>query len=292
MTIDFITGKAGTDHIDGNDWRSINASIIGLDDYVMRLRNELAIRVQDSNHVVIDTGMAMLNGGAAHVTAAETVTIQSGTQGKKRNDLVCLRYTKTGDIEKASLVCIKGTPTTGTPADPSYNKASTLLGSTTVHDMPLYRLPLNGITLGTPVKLFRTLDSLASVWDSLTKNASTTIAIDRSGTATSTDYFRFEGRILPLGGSTTSAMALINIGWTNAGSFHSNAWESTRLCKMTEWKPVMEGHQVACENADKFHYSMFYWYPEGWITWQTSEAWQVPENCWHNATFNFLVTRG
>ncbi|KAA8831666.1 hypothetical protein EMO89_02785 [Bifidobacterium tissieri] len=87
-------------------------------------------------------------------------------------------------------------------------------------------------------------------------------------------------------------MALINIGWTNAGSFHSNAWESTRLCRMTEWKPVMEGHQVACENADKFHYSMFYWLTDGWITWQTSEAWQVPENCWHNATFNFLVTRG
>ena len=40
---------------------------------------------------------------------------------------------------------------------------------------------------------------------SLNQNASKTIAIDRSGTTTSTDYFRFEWRILPLGGSTTSA---------------------------------------------------------------------------------------
>ena len=167
MTIDFITGKAGTDHIDGDDWRGMNASMVGLDDYVMKLRNQLAITVQDSNHVVIDTGMAMMNGGAANVTAAETVTVQSGTQGQKRNDLIVLRYTRTNSIEKAQLVCLRGTPTTGTPADPSYNRQSILLGSTTVHDMPLYRLPLNGITLGTPVKLFRTLGSLSEVWDSL-----------------------------------------------------------------------------------------------------------------------------
>ena len=281
MTIDFITGKAGTDHIDGNDWRSINASIIGLDDYVMRLRNELAIRVQDSNHVVIDTGMAMLNGGAAHVTAAETVTIQSGTQGQKRNDLVCLRYTKTGDIEKASLVCIKGTPTTGTPADPSYNKASTLLGSTTVHDMPLYRLPLNGITLGTPVKLFRTLDSLASVWDSLTQTVIWTKLADSSDTVSVT-------------GTVVNGVALMRVFWMNNGSFMSPSWKRVNLARMVNFKTNGEGYDFICsENTGSdVAGSGIIGVQNQDIYWQhTGGQYEIPKQQRHQAALIFPVLR-
>ena len=218
MTIDFITGKAGTDHIDGDDWRGMNASMVGLDDYVMKLRNQLAITVQDSNHVVIDTGMAMMNGGAANVTAAETVTVQSGTQGQKRNDLIVLRYTRTNSIEKAQLVCLRGTPTTGTPADPSYNRQSILLGSTTVHDMPLYRLPLNGITLGTPVKLFRTLDSLASVWDSMT-SAKPVIA---------RNYFP---QTMTIEGVRVGSFAMLHV---QGGGVNTNAEQDTAIAMLEE----------------------------------------------------------
>ena len=98
-----------------------------------------------------------------------TATVQSGTQGQKRNDLVVLRYTKntTTGVETCSIVVLKGTPTTGTPADPAHNTGSILDGVAT-HDMPLYRIPINGITVGTLVPLFNVLKPMTDVWDSLT----------------------------------------------------------------------------------------------------------------------------
>lgn len=60
-----------------------------------------------------------------------------------------------------------GTPTTGTPTDPAVNTTSPLDGGTT-YDMPLYRIPLDGITIGTPVALFNVLKPMSDVWDSLT----------------------------------------------------------------------------------------------------------------------------
>ena len=62
---------------------------------------------------------------------------------------------------------LKGTPTTGTPTDPAHNTGSILDGVAT-HDMPLYRIPLDGITVGTLVPLFNVLKPMKDVWDSLT----------------------------------------------------------------------------------------------------------------------------
>ena len=62
---------------------------------------------------------------------------------------------------------VKGTPTTGTPKDPALNTTSPLDGGTT-YDMALYRIPLDGITIGTPVALFNVLKPMSDVWDSLT----------------------------------------------------------------------------------------------------------------------------
>ena len=63
---------------------------------------------------------------------------------------------------------VRGTPTTGTPTDPALNTTSPLDGGTT-YDMALYRIPLDGITIGTPVPLFNVLRPMSDVWDSLTQ---------------------------------------------------------------------------------------------------------------------------
>ena len=90
--------------------------------------------------------------------AATNLTVQSGTQGQKRNDLIVARYAKTiAGIESITPVVIKGTPTTGTAADPEV----------TANDMKLWRLPLNGISMGEPVKLFEPVASLATIGDSV-----------------------------------------------------------------------------------------------------------------------------
>ncbi len=179
MTVELITGFAGTPHIGSDDIGAFQAGIVGPGDYALATGNQLRATMSNANTIAVQSGDAVLNGRHVHLTGTTTATVQSGTQGQKRNDLVVLRYTKntTTGVETCSIVVLKGTPTTGTPADPAHNTGSILDGVAT-HDMPLYRIPINGITVGTLVPLFNVLKPMADVWDSLTP--STYIACGRT----------------------------------------------------------------------------------------------------------------
>ena len=169
MTVELITGYAGTPHIGSDDIGAFQAGIVGPGDYALATGNQLRATMSNANTIAVQSGDAVLNGRHVHLTGTTTATVQSGTQGQKRNDLVVLRYTKntTTGVETCSIVVLKGTPTTGTPADPAHNTGSILDGVAT-HDMPLYRIPINGITVGTLVPLFNVLQPMTDVWDSLT----------------------------------------------------------------------------------------------------------------------------
>lgn len=172
MTVELITGFAGTPHIGSDDIGAFQAGIVGPGDYALATGNQLRATMSNANTIAVQSGDAVLNGRHVHLTGTTTATVQSGTQGQKRNDLVVLRYTNTTTtgVETCSIVVLKGTPTTGTPADPAHNTGSILDGVAT-HDMPLYRIPLAGITVGTLVPLFNVLKPMKDVWDSLTQSS-------------------------------------------------------------------------------------------------------------------------
>lgn len=174
MTVELITGFAGTPHIGSDDIGAFQAGLVGPGDYALATGNQLRATMSNANTIAVQSGDAVLNGRHVHLTGTTTATVQSGTQGQKRNDLVVLRYTKntTTGVETCSLVVLKGTPTTGTPADPAHNTGSILDGVATA-DMPLYRIPLDGITVGTLVPLFNVLKPMKDVWDSLTQRVKT-----------------------------------------------------------------------------------------------------------------------
>lgn len=174
MTVELITGFAGTPHIGSDDVGAFNAGLVGPGDYALTTGNQLKATMSNANTIAVQSGDAVLNGRHVHLTGTTTATVQSGTQGQKRNDLAVLRYTKntTTGVETCSIVVLKGTPTTGTPADPAHNTGSILDGVAT-HDMPLYRIPLDGITVGTLVPLFNVLKPMKDVWDSLTQRVKT-----------------------------------------------------------------------------------------------------------------------
>lgn len=169
MTVELITGFAGTPHIGSDDIGAFQAGIVGPGDYALTTGNQLKATMSNANTIAVQSGDAVLNGRHVHLTGTTTATVQSGTQGQKRNDIAVLRYSKntTSGVETCQLVVIKGTPTTGTPADPAHNTGS-ILGGVATHDMPLYRIPINGITVGTLVPLFNVLKPMKDVWDSLT----------------------------------------------------------------------------------------------------------------------------
>ena len=165
---ELVTGHAGKMHATAEQAAGLNAGILGLDDYVLNVHDKFKITVASANKVTIGTGELVMQGRHVSQGTPEDLIITNGSQGMKRNDLVVCRYTKgSQSIESARLLVVKGTPTTGTPTDPALNTTSPLDGGTT-YDMPLYRIPLDGIAIGTPVALFNVLKPMSDVWDSLT----------------------------------------------------------------------------------------------------------------------------
>lgn len=160
MAFEIVDGMTGTKHISSDDLSALNVATIGKATCVLKYGDDFKLTMASANSATLGTGVGMVGGKRFWNQAATSLTVQSGTQGQKRNDLVVARYAKTSTgIESITPVVIKGTPSTGTAADPA----------TTSNDLKLWRIPLNGISVGTPVKLFDTVASLASLKESVSK---------------------------------------------------------------------------------------------------------------------------
>lgn len=160
MAFEIVDGMTGTKHISSDDLSALNVATIGKANCVLKYGDDFKLTMASANSARLGTGVGMVGGKRFWNQAATSLTVQSGTQGQKRNDLVVARYAKTSaGIESITPVVIKGTPTTGNATDPA----------TTSNDLKLWRIPLNGISVGTPVKLFDTVASLASLEESVSK---------------------------------------------------------------------------------------------------------------------------
>ena len=176
MTTTLITGKGGTPHITSGDMGAMQAGVIGNGSYLLQGSDGTfpTVTMQDANHALIPVLNLVVEGRYARVTEAETATIESGVSGRNRNDLVCLKYTRNGqNIETAAIAVLKGTPNTGTAADPTVPSGSIHSASGTVW-IPIARIPISGITPGTPVMLIKQLPPMSKLWDSVTLSAPNT----------------------------------------------------------------------------------------------------------------------
>lgn len=154
MAFEIVDGMTGQKHISSDDLAALNTATVGKADCVLHYGDDFKLTMASANSATLGTGVGMVGGKRFWNQAATSLTIQSGTQGQKRHDLVVARYQKTSaGIESITPVVIKGTPTTGTPADPA----------TTANDLKLWRVPLDGINAGTPVSLFETVPTLAEL---------------------------------------------------------------------------------------------------------------------------------
>ena len=158
MAFEIVDGMTGTKHISSDDLSALNVATIGKADCVLGYGDDFKLTMASANSATLGTGVGMVGGKRFWNQAATNLTVQSGTQGQKRNDLVVARYAKTSaGIESITPVVVKGTPSNGTAADPA----------TTSNDLKLWRIPLDGISVGTPVRLFDPVASLATLEDSV-----------------------------------------------------------------------------------------------------------------------------
>lgn len=169
MTMNLITGKAGAPHITSSDQGAMQAGLVGNGNYLLQGSDGKfpAVTMQSANKALVPVLNLVIEGRYARVTAAETVTIESGVTGRNRNDLICVKYTRdSNNIETIALAVLKGTATSGTAADPTVPSGSILNNSGTVW-IPIARIPISGITAGTPVMLVKQLPPMSQLWDSV-----------------------------------------------------------------------------------------------------------------------------
>lgn len=155
-----ITGYKGSEHIKSADQGSFNAAFFGAGQFVMEIGNQFEGSIINNNTVRIIDGDLLMYGRHVRIepNTYEDLTVDTGTAGTNRIDLVCMTYEKnqTDGTEKAYLQVVKGTETEGTAAEPAYVDGNILSGATK-NQMPLYRLQIEGVVLKSITQVFKTI---------------------------------------------------------------------------------------------------------------------------------------
>lgn len=225
MAFEIVDGMTGTKHISSDDLAALNTATVGKADCVMKWGDDFALTMASANSATLGTGVGMVGGKRFWNQAAVSLTIPSGTQGQKRNDLVVARYAKTSEgIESITPVVIKGTPAADAAADPEV----------TANDLKLWRIPLDGINAGAPVKLFDTVAPLDSL-------GQTSYAVSSSDGRISVDVCTACGGLVFMAGRINAYEA----GWLSAtltGCPKAKCNAGVVFCRNSVWEaPVMSG---------------------------------------------------
>lgn len=196
-----ITNAAKEPHITPLQDSMWHRGMAGIDSCVFNFFENFAAEVSSNNSVKIRSGIGMIQGRyfCVEPSTYDEVTIANGTQGEKRKDLIVCRWTVDEEqkVQSGDWVVIQGTPTTGTPAAPSYTDGDLDAGDL-IADMPFYEVTLDGINVTGVAQKFTSLGGIGKFPNPL--------PISKGGT-----------------GKTTAANALAALGgvsvkklWTNA----------------------------------------------------------------------------
>lgn len=273
MTIELVDGKAGTAHISSEDKAIIHQAKFSKSDVVFDWGDAFKCSMSSSNRATVGTGCASIQGLDWHITSAESVTISNGSQGMKRNDIICAHYNrnpKNGN-ELVELVVLKGSPNATAAADPTIPSGKILSGAVDAY-MPLWRIPLDGITVGTPVRLFTPRGAL---WDSVTPIRFTKLTSDPDFT---------------ISGCVVNGLATVYCRWVNKGQFALKAWDSTILASM-DVRAVMEGFSVFVDSQQGSQMQNRLLYVVGGsVYFRPAYDATIPANTWHVGSVSFPVT--
>ena len=161
-----VTGKTGTPHVTSRQFRGVMEGIIGQDSYIITHGENLEPELVTNNKLKIKSGMMCHHGNISTVEIGtyDEVTIQNGTQGMKRIDLVVNRYTKDegSGIEENSWIVIQGTPAAEDPIAPSYTEGNLQEGDL-VDDCPVFEVHLDGINVTEVKKLLSVTPDMSTL---------------------------------------------------------------------------------------------------------------------------------
>lgn len=155
--MEIVTGSTGQVHVTPIDDAVRNGNYGYLNQKVVFTCYEnLEARAITANQVRVFSGYGMNQGRLFKIDKNDydNVTIENGSQGYKRADLIVARYTmdsQTG-FEDISLEVIKG-QSGSSYVDPSYNTGNINNGAD-LDDFPLYRVKINGLQIEAVEQMF------------------------------------------------------------------------------------------------------------------------------------------
>lgn len=158
--IGIVDGYTGEPNIYADDIGEYNISVWGEKDCVLPVGNKLAYTLVSNNEIKIKDGIFVTQGrrGLIKRNTTETARIENGSQGMKRHDLIVIEYSKDNSStkEKHSLKVIKGTAA-AQAKDPAVRTGNIRNGNN-IHQMPLYRVVIDGLNVKKVEKMFDLLD--------------------------------------------------------------------------------------------------------------------------------------
>lgn len=170
MALELVTGYWGMEHVTAEQDADLNAGIIGSGNYVLNIGEKMRAEAVSANQVRIFDGIFMAYGRQCILGDGEyeDVTIENGTPGLLRNDMIVVKYKKDEESgkENATFAVLKGE--TGSVAkDPVPNRQDIRSGAFE-SEVPMYRVKINGLAIEKIEPLF----SIPMTNDDLSKKAS------------------------------------------------------------------------------------------------------------------------
>lgn len=151
-----VDGYTGKPNIYADVIGEHNISMYGSGDYVLQVGECLGYELISNNEIHVKDGMFITQGRRGYIKKGTTdiCVIENGAQTVKRNDLIIIEYAKdqSSQVESHTTKVIKGIPGE-TAADPDVITGDIPNGAI-LHQMPLYRVKLEGLNIVAVEQLF------------------------------------------------------------------------------------------------------------------------------------------
>lgn len=205
MALELVTGYWGQNHVTAEQEADLNAGIFGSGFYVLPVGEKMRAEAVTSNQVRIFDGIFLGYGRQASIEEGgyENVTIENGTAGLLRNDMIVVKYNKDEEsgIESVAFDVLKG-QTGSTAQDPVPNNQDIRAGAFE-SEMPLYRVKLNGLAIEAIEPLFMVPKSIPELMQDISdledENDALNSALAYIHTAEATDGSAFSKNFLGVG---------------------------------------------------------------------------------------------
>lgn len=189
MAEHLITGYAGVGHVTSADAGLFNAGVCGSGRYVLESTGQFPYTLESNNLIRIGSGDLVDQG--RHITIAPNtdvaLSIDNGSQGRTRIDVVAMRYqknTSTG-VESAALVLLKGTEVaSGSTPTPAAVTQGNIFNGAAIDDTPLYQIRIDNLQVTSVTKVFTLMPPIMNMLNKVYPVGSIYMSVNNTNPAT------------------------------------------------------------------------------------------------------------